>query len=78
MMRGRCEDCSHFDGTYCCSGFIEDEDVTIKEIGKRVREAEEKGGYVDWSPSDCPSFEPNYDDSFEDVAFDNWRERYEE
>ena len=39
-MRGRCEDCEHFDGKYCCSGFIEDEDVTIKEIGKRVREAE--------------------------------------
>ena len=75
-MRGRCEDCACFDGKYCCSGFIEDEDVTIKEIGKRVREAEEKGGLVDWSPTDCPAFEPNYDDSFEDIAFDSWRERY--
>ena len=75
-MRGKCEDCAFYDGKYCCSGFIEDEDVTIKEIGKRVREAEEKGGLVDWSPTDCPAFEPNYDDSFEDVAFDSWRERY--
>ena len=59
-MKGRCEECSHFDGTYCCSGFIEDEDVKIKDIAKRVREAEEESGcLVDWSETDCPCFEPN-------------------
>ena len=77
-MRGRCEDCACYDGTYCCSGFIEDEDVKIKDIAKRVQEAEDQGYYVDWSPTDCPSFNPDLDYTYEDVAFDNWRERYEE
>ena len=75
--KGKCDFCRYFDGTYCCGGYCED-DLTIEQIQREVREAEEKGYFTDWEFGKCQYWEAEYDDSFEDVAFDMWRERYEE
>ena len=75
--KGKCETCRYFDGTYCCGGYCED-DLTLVEIHRLNREAEERGLIVTWEEGKCEYWEAEYDDSFEDVAFDCWRERYEE
>ena len=74
-MRGHCESCAFWDGTYCCGGYSADEDLTIDEIYAINKEAEEKGLIVDWKYDKCEYWEEyEEDDSWEDVAFDNWRE----
>ena len=75
-MRGHCESCAFWDGTYCCGGFAED-DLTLDDIFRLNREAEEKGLIVDWRYGHCDSWQEYEEEDWEDVVFDNWRERNE-
>ena len=76
--KGKCETCRYYDGGWCWGGFWCEGDITIEHIKREAKEAEEKGYFTDWEFGKCPYWDAEYDDSFEDVAFDNWRERFEE
>ena len=76
--KGKCETCRYFDGTFCCGGYSPNEDLTIVDILMLNYEAEEKGLIPDWEKGKCQYWDSEYDDSGEDVAFDCWRERYDE
>ena len=75
--KGKCFTCRYYDGAYCCGG-VSENDLTIEEISILNEEAEENGLITHWQKGKCDCWEADLDDSFEDVAFDNWRERYEE
>ena len=53
----KCETCSHYDGEYCISGIITDRDVKVANIGKMMREVEEKYGCILHWGDDCDAYE---------------------